>query len=617
MAAPCGCGGSGVVVEGIPPIYVNRAGVRPVTYQVGIGEPGADPCDYIRQCIAQGLGPGLIYDEATDKLQVHLSDDDGNTLHFGTDTGIKNLNGVEPTPAFCGQSIDDLPPAPAVVGARSLAGLLHPYSSPYAVDYCLAHQLDVIHFQVATSADGIGIVSDYWHNTMSEDHTSIYVGQDIIETESSVITSTLNYAGDLNDPVSHTPTSRTDRGGGWWGWLAPRYHQPTASDFLRKINGRSIALMHCVPSPEAIGTETAHVQGAIRAALENCAQQWTMIGVADIANATTILNAGLTPIMCPDGMVVPDTWGSTVLPIPPADLTAAGIQWILLTNHHADSVFTTYRDAGLHVLMYTNSRHSDRQRVTDLGIRGALALDPIYYRGPQNGDYRRATDHLEHRRPTNGQLTHATDQLSVVSHGGYVRGLPDAAEQGLILPAGFGNGLGRPTINLWRNPFPDPTNYTFTWQFEWLTLATAAPSTAKAGLLFAAATDTSPYGWPDDPDANPRGYSTGQTTLYRAYQRQTGEIGIAKWPAQGAPIEYLATLNSPTIQTGQRNTYALEVNPDRITFTRTDPTGQAHTVTTDDTQYRGPYAFFEKEESVHGLGPNPFGLKILNPTGPS
>lgn len=616
MAAPCGCGGSSVVVEGIPPIYVNRSGVRPVTYQVGIGEPGTDPCDYINDCVAGNLGPGLGYDEATGQFHVRLSQDDGNTLHFGTDAGLKNLDGVEPTPAFCGQTIDDLPPAPEVVGARSLSALLHPYSSPYGVDYCLAHQLDILHFQVATSADDVGVVADYWTNTLSDARSSIYIGQDIRQLDAATITSALNYAGDVDDPVSATPASRAERGGGWWGWLAPRYHQPLASDFLRKINGRAVALMHCVPSPDAYGTEATHIRGAIRAALENCAQQWTMIGVRELANAETVIANGLTPIIVPDGMGLPDTWGSTDIPVPPADLTAAGIEWILLSNHHADSVFTAYRDAGLQVLMYTNSRQAERQRVTDLGIRGALAADPVYYQGIDGAyGYRSIYDGWEHRRPTPGQLTHATDQHQVTSHTGMVRGLPEAAEQGLILPAGFGNEQGRPTVGYHENPLTNPETYTLSWDMKWLSLAAVSANVAKAGLLFGADTDTAPYSWPaDNPTINPRGYPEGQVTLYRAYQRQNGEIGLAKWPAQGAEIEYLAVLDGPAMAVGEWNAYTLEVTAGQITFTRTDPTGQAYTVTTADTQYRGAYVFFEKEETFNPNPGNPFGVKFRNPT---
>lgn len=614
MAAPCGCGGSSVVVEGIPPIYVNRAGVRPVTYQVGIGEPGTDPCDYINGCVADNLGPGLGYDEATGKFHVRLSHDDGNTLHFGADTGLKNVTGLEPTPAFCGQTIDDLPPAPDVAGARSLSALLHPYSSPYGVDYCLAHQLDVVHFQVATSADDVGIVSDYWNNVMSDARSSIYIGQDIRQLDAATITSALNYAGDMDDPVSATPASRADRGGGWWGWLAPRYHQPLASDFLRKINGRAVALMHCVPAPDAYATEATHIRGAIRAALENCAQQWTMIGVREIPNAQTVIATGLTPIIVPDGMGLPDTWGSADLPVPPADLTAAGIEWILLSNHHADSVFAAYVDAGLQVLMYTNSRHTERQRVADLGIRGALAADPVYYQGTAGGyGYRSISDGWEHRRPTPGQLTHATDQHQVVSHTGMVRGRPEVAAQGLILPAGFGAAQGRPSVGFWENPLTNPTTYTLSWDMKWLSLATTSANVAKAGLLFGAETDTCPYSWPqDDTTVNPRGYPEGQVTLYRAYQRQNGGIGLAKWPAQDAEIEYLATADTPAMVVGEWSSYTLEVTPDQIVFTRTDPSGQDYTVTTGDTQYRGPYAFFEKEESFDDRPANAFGLKLRN-----
>lgn len=606
MAAPCGCGGSTVTVVGEEPIEVDRSGVRPVTYTVRLADDwGSAVC----------WGPGIEWDPGTQCVQAKLSNDAGQATRFGTDSGIYTPGGPGPVPGVCGQTIDDLPPAPNVVGAKSLAGLHNPYSSPYGVDYCLANGLDIIHFQVATNAEDVGVVADYWDDKISGGRTSIYIGQDVRQLTTSQCQSAYNYAGDVDDPVSYqrpdpdSPTGRDDRRGGWYGYLAQRYHQPLAEDFLRKIAAKSIALLACTPQPEtAYGTEATHIRGAIRAVLGHCAQQWAMIGVSSIDNATTVINAGITPVLGDTWPDPPATWGVTELPFPVADVTGAGVQWMALSDHYANSVFQAYQAAGINVLMIGNSRQSQATRIADLGIRGALCLDPVYYKQFRDGyGYRSASDPWEHRRMSTGQLTFATDQQLVISAGGFVRGRPEQSEQGLVLPAGFGDDLARPSVLVWESPITNPTDYTITWDMKWNTLATASATTAKMGLLVGAATDEDTYDWPEnDPEHNPRGYPEGQKTLYRIFQRQNGEIGIAKWPSQTGAIQYLATQASPAIAADVWNSYTLRVTSTTLTFTRTLSSGQQYSVVAQDDQYRGPYFFVEKEESSSGQEPNRF-----------
>lgn len=616
MAAPCGCGGSAVTVEGEAPIEVTRSGVRPVVYTVRLMDNwGSTLC----------WGPGLVWDEATQCAQVKLSNDAGQATRFGTDQGVFTPGGDGPRPDVCGQTIADLPAAPNVVGAKSLAGLHNPYSSPYGVDYCLANKVDIIHFQVATNAEDVGVVSDYWDDKITDGRTSIYVSQDIRQLTTSTVQSVYNYAGNTDDPVSHQPdpdiadhTSaefRGDRRGGWYGWLTQRYHQPLAEDFLRKIEAKSIALLACTPEPgDSFGTEATHIRGAIRAVAQQCAQQWAMIGVSQIANATTVINAGMTPVLGDTWPQPLATWGETDLPFPVADVTGAGIQWMALSDHYANSVFQAYQAAGINVLMIGNSRQSQKTRVADLGIRGVLVMDPVYYRAFDLAGYgyRSASDPWEHRRMSTGQLTFRTDQQDVISEGGFVRGRTERPEQGLILPAGFGDDLGRPNVLVWESPLSNAEDYTITWDMKWNTLATDSTARAKMGLLFGAATDEDPYDWPVDATKNPRGYPEGQKTLYRATQRQNGEIGLFKWPSQTGNITTLATTTSPAIAADVWNTYTLRVTPTQITFTRTLDGGQQFSCVTADTQYRGPYFFIEKEETINGQPANRFEGKFRN-----
>lgn len=619
--ARCGCTGScSCVIHGAAPITVTGNGSVQQPYIITLALNGQTGCAAITACIAENLGPGLTYDSSTGNILLDLSNDAGNTLSFGTDGGLKNLDGIAPTPAICTQTIADLPAAPDTVGAYSLAQLRGPYSSPYQVDYCLATGCDIIHFRVATSADDVGVVTDLDVQTLDDTRTNIYITQDIRQQSAAQCAQTYNYAGDENDPVAYAFPSggdRTDRRGGWYGWLAQRYYTQLLSDVLAKINGKSVALIDVVPGSTAAYPESTALIGAVRGVLQYCAQQWAMIGVSTIANATTVINAGITPMMSPG---VPALWNTTTLPYAVADLNTAGIHWLCLDRRYADSVFTTYKNAGFEVLMITNSRHVERARVATLAIRGALAADPVYYRGPTVGTwaygYRTETDPWEHRKIATGQLTFRTDSHAVTSGGGFVRGKPEATEQGLVLPAAWGANLGRPTVLCgWECPLTDGSNYTISWEMKWNTLATVSTVRAKMGLMFGAATDRDTYDWPQsDAVQNPANLPEGQKTLYRVFQRQNGEIGIAKWATQTSAITYLATASTPAIAADVWNTYLLTVTPTQITFRRTTSGGTNYTVTAADSQYRGGYFWIEKEEGANGDTANPFEGKFRNVT---
>ncbi|MET7814230.1 hypothetical protein ABZT26_25705 [Streptomyces sp. NPDC005395] len=594
---------------------------------VGTGSPIVNPwklslevngktgCAAVAACVANSLGPGLTYDAATGKIQVRLSRDAGQVARFGGDAGLLVTDGSGGSPATCVRGIKSLPPAPFTMGALDLAGLVGPYSSPYQVEYCLAHKMDIIHFRATTSSDDVGVASDYADHRIHPGRTSAYITQDIRQMSASTVQSVWNYAGDRDDPEAFTwgdgitAAQRKDRRGGWYGWLAQGYYQPLVSDHLRKIAGKAVAFLECVPEEGASYPEASAIIGPIRDVLEHCAQDWAMIGVAEIANARTVINNGITPIM-----VSPDQipMGVTDLPWTVAELKTAGIEWIVLSERYADSVFTTYRTAGFQILMRGISRQWQHSRVTALGIRGALNLDPVYARGPVSAiapefggrGYRSETDPWEHRRPGTGLLSHRTDRRAVLSYAGLIRGHTLASEQGLVLPAGFGElgtpgrGIGRPCVLIgWECPMTNPDSYTITWEMKWNTLAANSPVAAKMGVLFGAATDAEPFDWPDDPAMNDLGFPPGQRTMYRAYQRQSGEIGIGKWTAQSPSIQILASQSTPAIAAGVYNKYSLTVTPTTISLTRTLSNGFATTISATDNQYRGPYFWLEKEET--------------------
>ncbi|MEU2134723.1 hypothetical protein [Streptomyces sp. NPDC018352] len=619
MAGRCGCGGGtcSCVLEVDAPLTKEGNGSVAVPWRLGVDR------DSLFGDIA---GSGLTYDKGTHKLQVCLSRDTGNSLRFGADGCLYAPGGETPVPDVCARPIESLPAAPNVVGAAELAGLMGPYSSPYQVGYCLAEGYDVVHFHTCTSSDGVGVVTDYSDHIISAGRSSLYLTQDARQMTAATIQSTLNYAGDTDDPRTFTwgdddvdLAKRKDRRGGWYGWLAQRYYQPLASDFLRKIDAKAVALLDCSPDPDrAAYPESDAIIGPMRDVLAHCAQSWSMIGVRELINATTVQNRGLTAIMMP---LRPATWGDGTLPYPVADLTAAGIEWIALSSRFADSVFTAYKGAGLQVLMRGTSRQSEYTRVAALGIRGAMQFDPSYYRGPGTvpglggHGYRTEFDPWEHRRMGTGQLSFQTDLQNVLASGGHVRGRTEDAEQGLILPSGWGNGRDRTAVLCgWECPMTSPTAYTVKLDLKWDSLGAASGAVARMGLLFGAVTDADLYSWPqDDPTLNPTKKPAAVPNCYRAFVRQNGEIGLGLFAADGS-YTLLATRSAPAVVAGEWNSYELNVTATQLTFTRTAANGTKYTVTAADSTWRGTYFWAEKTESIDGSTNNGFNGMIRNLT---
>jgi hypothetical protein len=594
--ARCGCAaGCSCLVVGSSPVTVTGNGSPGAPFTVGISYNGTTGCAGIAACVADNLGAGLTYDQATGLLQAQVSRDPGNALTFGTDNGLFATGGGGGGGATCQKSVGSLPAAPGVAGGYSMAGLMGPYNSPYSLDYCIANNVDIVHFICAATADGAGWVAEYTNGQVSTTRSSIYESISARYLDSATVKSVWNYAGDVNDPYAGTNVSGRVSQSGWYGWLAPSYYQMLVTDALARLDGKAVALIDCRDAGDPDNIEATNVQAAIRAVRTYCAQPWSMVGVANISAASTAINAGIEAVLIAPS---PSTWGATTLPYPVASVTGAGINWIMLSHYCADSVFTAYKNAGINVLMFGASRHVHKTRITTLGIRGFVGHDPVYTRGPGTYDYRRAVDPWSHRRPGQGQLTHYTDQTLV--SGSSVRGYhrhpvsPSiTGDEGLMLPARWGNGGGCPSVLCgWECNLQVATSYTISLEMIFDTLPTG--STGKLGVLFGMANDNPTFAW-NGSDGNTQAMPTPVHNFYRAYQRVTGEIGIGIFDAAGNYAD-LQVLSSPTPATDVWNTYLLTVTPTQLTWRRTTSNGTNYTVTVANSVWRGPYFAVEKEE---------------------
>jgi hypothetical protein len=548
--------------------------------------------------VRQGAVMGLAAAGQT-RIMAKLSTDAGNKLRFGSDDGLLvTLDGDGPdNPDFCGKSIDTLATT-GVTGAFLMAGLHHPFNSPYGLQYCIAHNIDITHVRTVATNDGVAWLAEYGSGNVTEDRSTIYLSNPASGLDSDLISTTQNKAGSANQPLP-------GKDGGWYGWLATKYQNWFLPELLDRANGKTIVLADCWAQhiEGAVVDEAANVKAVLRAGKTMCAQKRLMVGVEKVANAKTVVAEGFVPVMIPQFVKEAVKYGETKAPYTVDELTGAGVKWVAITEKYADSVFTAYRDAGISVLMVDSARQAVAARAAKVA-RGRLNMDPVYAAGVKPYDYRGGNDPWARKRMCLGQLTHNTDNYEVTSTAprGYVSGANTAsdAKNGLVIPSGFGDGRSCPSILVgYRGPVPKPDGtYTITWDMQCETLPTTSTAGPKIGLIFCAATDENTIGWEEKDDKrNPVRWPKANRKFYRAFWRTTsGAIGIGKWDESGNYTSKEVATAKPTVNGWV--SFTLKVTPTSISFARDGSGGK--TVTLDDDTWRGPYLFLEKEESHVG-----------------
>lgn len=623
--ARCGCAtGAQILLQGSSPVVVTGDGSPGSPFVVALSHGGYQGCGAVTACVGGSLGPGLLYNPTTNTIQARLSTDAGNGMSFGSDSGLF-ASGGGVSPDTCAQktvaSLQAKPVGDLVVGAYRMGGLVQGYPSVEAVDYLLDHNVDIIHFFAGASADGVSLP------TVAGDAVTIpALGTVHQNTFTRDVTSTQwrkikSMAGDPNgiNPKAHWyknvgPT--LGYGGGWWGWKTPAFYQPTLGDILRKVAGRAVVLVDCY-SQGSNSNEAANLQAALRDIQSNCAQDWCLVGINLVANASVVRAAGCTPIAMPANRY---PWGSTALPWPVETLETNDIDWIGVQHQVADSTFSTYQSAGIDTLMMWGDRHVHRQRAENLGIRGYLTYDPVYMRGPVEREYRTTQDPYRNRVMGVGVLSHITSQGRDIS---YVvdtaispfrnRGYTELSDGGLWIEPGWGEAYGRASVlQGWACPLRNPNTYTIDFEMRFPTQVTVGDA-GKAGLLFGAPKDDYTYQYPQaNPTINPFEYPEAFTQYYRVWQRVDGRLGIGLFRDGIQQMYYLRDdtistsgtgmeLPSPVPATNAWNSYRLQVTPTSILWRRTLTNGTQYTITANNNEWRGPYFYVEKEESFLSL----------------
>ena len=282
---------------------------------------------------------------------------------------------MDPQPGACVETIDGL--GEFVVGGRGGgASLLHPYGSPEGLRYGLDQSLDMIVSGVWSTSDEVAVWEVYGPGTPLNVYTtspSAGAGSSLASQEwiAQVVD-----AGSRDNPTgrnAYAPAAFLVPDGGWYGWYAPEYTPMTLPSVLRELSQRVVVWADIANTPDG-NASSRNVISSIRAVSTACTYASTILAVNYDMSAyvDTISNAQITPAIY---LVAGQT------DVTAAQVSATGVEWVRLSGSWSDAQIAPFINAGLNVILVTDSRHVSTIRAQDLGVRGIHANDPVYARG--------------------------------------------------------------------------------------------------------------------------------------------------------------------------------------------------------------------------------------------
>lgn len=584
----------------------------------GCNAASATTCDAIVLCVAANLGPGLRYDTVNGLLAVRLSGDAGNAASIGTDGGIYVPGGgTIPDPASGRKTIAGLPVR--VAGASSTGGgSMTPFGSPDGLEYGIANRMDILNISTFALADGVAIARWEGPNSSLSNRTDNPSGIPTKYLSSVTLPSLLCDAGARDTPTgrdSGAPPALLSPDGGWFGFYANNYSPITLTDALHQVAARAVVYL-AVYAGVAQDELERFIAGASRSVIDAGAQEWTLVGVPGYMDDGTgdmivapytdwiadIVGAGMTPVLD----MFDDASGGNV--ITPAEALASGAQWVRFAATPDGVSGTTYEriqdfiDVGLQVYVQVrSSRQFEIAQAYAMGARAVSSDNPVYSRGARGEagdlDYRKTVviPGLITRTMMEGALTHKTNTGSASEDIGWAR----QSAEGRNFSAMFGweGGIG-PHVNAQLLgelcPYVVTADYRLRLRFRVDSPTTPVPSGSvpKLGILFNCPTDRDPTWFgSDSPD-----YLNGYWFTIRVGSTNPGLVALGKF--NNGDFSILDdSIQLPGINYGDWIYFNCR------TTTTTVSLGIGHSslgsdvsVSVNDTDHRGPYAFYGWED---------------------
>lgn len=586
----------------------------------GCNAASATTCDAIVLCVAANLGSGLRYDTVNGVLAVRLSGDAGNAASFGSDGGIYVPDaGASPDPASGRRTIAGL--ADVVAGGSGTgAGSMVPLGSPDCIEYAVANQLDIVNISTFALIDDIAVARWDGPTANLDVRTDSPSTIDIDHISSLTLPSLLCDAGARDTPTgrnSDAPVSLLTPDGGWFGFYANNYSPMTLQEALYQLAARAVA--YVAPFGGAVETELERYLAASMAAIIQAgAQQWAFQGIngyMDDSGGDTVLApfdpwvgdaiaAGLTPMVdlfddAPGGFAVT-----------PAAVVASGADWVRMNYSPTGTSGATlariqdFVEAGLQVVVnIRSSRQWDAMEVLAVGARGITSDSPVYTRGARGeaGDLNYRKESVIPGLITRTSMEGALTPLTVDGIGADDAGWARQSAEGRNFSAMFGweGGIG-PHLNSQLLgelcPYEVTSDYRLRIRFRVDSPSTPVPagSEPKLGIFFNSPTDRD-IAW-FEPADNPD-HINGYWFSIRVGSDLPGRVVLGKFN-NGNFTVLDDSIQLPGINYGDWIFFNCRTTATFVSLAVGHSTlGADVSVVVNDTDHRGPYAFYTWEDA--------------------
>lgn len=381
------------------------------------------------QCVING-GPGtrvtgIGTPEQPYVVGVRLSGNAGNSLFFDGQGGLYGGGGGGTD--GCGVSVGGLPEEHLVIGRGGAGRLLAPDHTLRSLTRAIDLSLPAVHVRCRPLSDGTPVAFpalsvrnqtgsfaqlNRWEE-LPNNHSDYFVpNMDLSAYKTMPV-----FAGWDRDYHVHRSRSTYNPGGGLpqvhynqdnlggrWGFFGFGEREQsgglTLSEVLSHVGLRTVVMI------EMAATTPQFLELVLEMIRRHCAQQSVIVSSQDLEDLTAFSEENIATM----AWITSEDQASTN---PPAEVVAAGVEWVNIGQSLSDATITGYTSAGLSVILSTLTRHWHWERVDALGARGALSDDPLYMMGYDDPDMHRvASGHtsLRHHGVYPGQLSWRTDE---------------------------------------------------------------------------------------------------------------------------------------------------------------------------------------------------------------
>jgi len=523
-------------------------------------------CGQAAQCMGAHLGTGLVYDPATGRIRVRISEASGNTVTVESD-GLYSPQSA----TACGRTVADILPPTAgrtagdiVMGDRGYGvngfpqGLLR--SCRAAVDL----ELDGVQLDIDGLADGTPYLRNCYLGTDQLDNWCITGGYDGSLSDPAVDLNwsdlTTQSARNLVLAVNNWYRQGTHRWpagvwpgeqgrvttGPYYGKFAglPQIGINTVAQLLGET-GRSMVYVYALGLTTDTRPDVA--TKLVATILRACTQSSSVVASRNIANLTAASQAGIQTGYLARSQADADA-------VSAATLLGNGVDWVFADWRIPASSLAPFVTAGLRVVINgAVQRRTHRAQVAANGYAGVVSTDPAYYRRDAMVGYASmpvmTRDTWAMGAFTEGQLAPlAEDDTSALWRGQSTMGDPGSLgyppycavpadpkpyvgwrpETSFETSADYGTTWGRVTTVLgWASPVADPNSYTVAWSHLWNSIPAGAAARAEPnglGLAFAL---------PDDRDLRD---TTWDRDYFTALQTASGRLVVTMYRTGQAPV---------------------------------------------------------------------------------